>query len=90
MLDRSGRWHTYPGPRVVTTLTLALLVSLAFHDTSVGLLHQCLVHHVLEIPKVSGLQCISQTVIEPIEETTLFLLISVHIIQGIVTKLGLN
>jgi hypothetical protein len=35
--DRSDRWHTYPRPRVDATLTLALLLPLAFHDTTVVL-----------------------------------------------------
>jgi hypothetical protein len=54
-LDRFGRWHTYLGPGVVATLTSVLLLPLAFHDTTMILQHQCLVHHVLEIPKISGL-----------------------------------
>jgi hypothetical protein len=83
-LYRSGRWHTYLGPRVVATLSLALLLPLMLHDTRVVFQHQCLVHHILEIPKVSGLQCISQTVIEPVEEIILFLLVSVHIVRGVV------
>jgi hypothetical protein len=33
-LDRADRWHTYPGHGVVATLTLALLRSLVFHDTT--------------------------------------------------------
>jgi hypothetical protein len=34
-LDWSGRWYTYLGPGVVTTLTLSLLLPIAFHDTTV-------------------------------------------------------
>jgi hypothetical protein len=34
MLDRCGRWHTYPRPGVVSTLSLALLLPLAIHDTT--------------------------------------------------------
>jgi hypothetical protein len=33
-LDRSDRWRAYLGPRLVATLTLALLLKLAFHDTT--------------------------------------------------------
>jgi hypothetical protein len=33
-LDRSDRWHTYLGPGVVATLTLALLLPLVFNDTT--------------------------------------------------------
>jgi hypothetical protein len=33
MLDRYGRWHSYRGPRVVATMSLALLLPLAIHDT---------------------------------------------------------
>jgi hypothetical protein len=36
-LDRSGIWHTYSGPGVVATLSLALLLPLAIHDTMVVL-----------------------------------------------------
>jgi hypothetical protein len=36
-LDRSGRWHSYLGPGVDATLTLALLLLLVFHDTTVVL-----------------------------------------------------
>jgi hypothetical protein len=32
-LDRSGKWYTYPGPGVVTTLSLVFLLPLAVHDT---------------------------------------------------------
>jgi hypothetical protein len=49
MLDRFGRWHTDPGPRVVATLSLALLLPLMIHDTMVILQHQSLVHQVLKI-----------------------------------------
>jgi hypothetical protein len=59
MLDRSCRWCTYLVLRVVTILTLALLLMLVLHDTAVVFQYQCLVHHVLEIYKVLGLQCIS-------------------------------
>jgi hypothetical protein len=83
-LDRSNIWHTYPRPGIITTLTLALLLPLAFHDTVTVFQHQCLVHHVLKILKVSGLQCISQFIIEPTEETILFFLVSVHIVRGVV------
>jgi hypothetical protein len=57
-LDRSGKWYTYLRPGVVTTLTLVLFLLLAFHDTAVAFQYKCIVHHILEIPKVSGLQCI--------------------------------
>jgi hypothetical protein len=49
---------------------------------------QGLVHYVLKIPKISGLQCINQTIIKPVEETVLFLLALVHIIWGVVLQLG--
>jgi hypothetical protein len=54
-LDWSGRWHTYPKPGVAATLTLSLLLPFVIHDTTTVLKHQCLVHHALEIPKISGL-----------------------------------
>jgi hypothetical protein len=36
-VDRSGRWHTYPGPGVIATLPLVLLLPLTIHDTTVVL-----------------------------------------------------
>jgi hypothetical protein len=35
-LDRSSRWHTYPGTGVVATRTLAFLLPLEFHDIMVA------------------------------------------------------
>jgi hypothetical protein len=57
-LDRSSRWCTHAVPGIATTLTLALLLMLALHDTATVLQYQCLVHHILGISKVSGLECI--------------------------------
>jgi hypothetical protein len=90
LISRLQVWQVayQSGPRVVTTLTSTLLLLLVFHETMAVFQHQCLVYHVLEIPKVSGLHCISQTIIQLIGETILFLPISVHIVQGVARQLG--
>jgi hypothetical protein len=47
-----------------------------------------LVHHPLEVLKVSSLQSIGQPIIQAIQETHLFLLISVDFMQGVARQLG--
>jgi hypothetical protein len=57
-------------------------LTLALHHASV-ILQQSLVHHPLEVLKVSSLQSTCQSIIQPIQETFLLLLISVDLMQGI-------
>jgi hypothetical protein len=57
---------------------------LALHHSSAILQHKSLIHHLLKVLKVSSLQSIGQSIIQVIQETLLFLLISVDFMQGIV------
>jgi hypothetical protein len=57
---------------------------LELHQTSMILQHQCLVHHPLEVLKVSSLQSIGQSIIQVIQETFPLLLIGVDVMRGIV------
>jgi hypothetical protein len=50
--------------------------------------HKILVHHPLEIIKVSGLQSIGQSIIQAIQKTVLLLLINVHLIWSIARQLS--
>jgi hypothetical protein len=61
---------------------------LVFHHSSVILQHKGLVHHPLEVFKISGLQSIGQAIIQAIQETLLFLLISVDFMRGIMRQLS--
>jgi hypothetical protein len=63
---------------MLTHLTIAL------HHASVILQHKGLVHHPLEVLKVSGLQSIRQS----IQETVLLLLIGVNFMRGIARQLS--
>jgi hypothetical protein len=58
-------------------------LTLALHHTPAILQHKSLVHHPLEVLKVSGLQSIGQSIIQAIQETLLFLLISVNFMRGV-------
>jgi hypothetical protein len=62
--------------------------TLALHHSSVIFQHKCLVHHLLEVLKVSSLQIIGQSIIQAIQETLLFLLISVNFMRGVVRQLS--
>jgi hypothetical protein len=55
-------------------------LTLALYHSSVILQHKSLVHHPLEVFKVSSLQIIGQSIIQAIQETLLFLLISVNLV----------
>jgi hypothetical protein len=63
---------------MLTHLTIVL------HHASVILQHKGLVHHPLEVLKVSGLQSIRQS----IQETVLLLLIGVNFMRGIARQLS--
>jgi hypothetical protein len=55
---------------------------LVLHHTSMILQHKILVHHPLKVLKVSSLQTIGQPIIQVIQETLMFLLISVNFMRG--------
>jgi hypothetical protein len=59
-------------------------LTLALHHTSVFLQYKSIVHHPLEVLKVSSFQSIGQPIIRAIQETLLFLLISVDFMRGVV------
>jgi hypothetical protein len=61
---------------------------LVLHYTSSILQHESLVHHPLEVLKVSSLQSISQPIIQDIQETLIFLLISVDFMRGLARQLS--
>jgi hypothetical protein len=63
-------------------------LTLVLHHTSMILQHKSLVHHPLEVLKVSSLQNIGQPIIQAIQETLLFLLISVDFMRGVVRQLS--
>jgi hypothetical protein len=56
---------------------------LALHHTSTVLQHKSLVHHPLEVLKVSGLQSVGQSIIQTIQEAFMLLLSSVHLTGSI-------
>jgi hypothetical protein len=56
---------------------------LVLHDASAVLQHKSLVHHPLEVLKVSSLQSVGQSIIQAIQETFMFLLLSVNLMQDI-------
>jgi hypothetical protein len=62
--------------------------TLVLHHASTVLQHKSLVHHPLEVLKVSSLQSIGQSIIQAIQETFLLLLISVDLMRGISGQLG--
>jgi hypothetical protein len=61
---------------------------LALHHASMVLQHRSLVHHPLELFKVSSLQSIGQSIILVIQETFLLLLISVDFMRSIARQLS--
>jgi hypothetical protein len=63
-------------------------LTLALHHSFVILQDKGLVHHPLEVLKVSSLHSIGQPIIQGIQETLLFLLISVDFMRGVVRQLS--
>jgi hypothetical protein len=63
-------------------------LTLALHHSSMVLWHKSLIHHPLEVLKVSSLQSIGQPIIQAIQETLLFLLISVDFMQDVAKQLS--
>jgi hypothetical protein len=61
---------------------------LVLHHTSTVLQHKSLVHHLLEVLKVLGLQSIGQSIIQAIREAFLLLFISVDFRRSIVRQLS--
>jgi hypothetical protein len=76
------------GPRATAQLVLTYQLKLALHHSSAIFQHKGLVHHPLEVLKVSSLQSIGQPIIQVIQETLLFLLISVDFMRDVVRQLS--
>jgi hypothetical protein len=71
------------GPGATALLMLMHQLTLVLHHTSVILQHKSLVHHPLEVLKVSSLQILGQPIIEANQETFLLLFISVNFMRGV-------
>jgi hypothetical protein len=56
---------------------------LVLHHSSAIFQHKGLVHHPLEVLKVSSLQSVGQPIIQAVQEALLFFLISVDFMQGV-------
>jgi hypothetical protein len=67
---------------------LTYQLTLVLHHSFAILYHKGLVHHPLEVLKISGLQSIGQPIIQAVQETLLFLLISVNFMQGVMGQLS--
>jgi hypothetical protein len=76
------------GPGATAYLMLMHQLTFELHHTFVILQHKSLVHHPLKVLKVLSLQSIGQPIIQAIQETLLFLLISVNFMRGIVRQLS--
>jgi hypothetical protein len=63
-------------------------LTLALHHSSTIFQHKDLVHYPLEVFKVSNLQNIGQPIIQVIQETLMFLLISVNFLRGVARQLS--
>jgi hypothetical protein len=63
-------------------------LTFALHQSSVIFQHKGLIHHPLEVLKVSSLQSIGQPIIQAIQETLLLLLISVDFMWGVARQLS--
>jgi hypothetical protein len=77
MKHRSGQRCSNTGPGATARLMLTHQLMLALHHSSVIFQHKGTIHHPLEVLKVSSLQSISQHIIQAIQETLLFFIISV-------------
>jgi hypothetical protein len=76
------------GPEVTARLMLTYQLTLALHLSSAILKHEGLVHHPLKVLKVLSLQSIGQPIIQAVQETLLFLLISVDFMRGVTRQLS--
>jgi hypothetical protein len=63
-------------------------LTLALHHSSAIFQHKGLVHHPLEVLKVSSLQSIGQPIIQVIQETLLLLLTSVDSLWSVARQLS--
>jgi hypothetical protein len=84
-MSRCRRNNT--GPGATARLMLMHQLTLALHHTSLVLQYKGLVHHPLKVLKIPGLQSISQSIIQAIQETLMLLFISVNFMQGVTRQL---
>jgi hypothetical protein len=75
-------------PGATTQLMLTHQLTLALHHFSAIFQHKGLIHHPLEVLKVLSLQSKGQPIIQAIQETPLFLLISVDFMWGVARQLS--
>jgi hypothetical protein len=66
--------------RVAPLRSSALHLSFSLHDSSSVFKDQSLVHHVLKIDEITGLESISETIIQAVEKPVLLLLVCIHVI----------
>jgi hypothetical protein len=83
MKHRSSGRCSNMGSGATAHLMLTHQLTLVLHQTSAIFQQKGLVHHPLEVHKVSSLQSIGQPIIQATQETLLFLLISVSFMQGV-------
>jgi hypothetical protein len=75
------------GPGATARLLMHQLM-IALHHSSTILQHKGLVHHPLEVLKISGFQSIGLPIIHAIQETLMFLLTSVDFMWGVKRQLS--
>ncbi len=69
-------------------LMLMHQLTLALHHASAVLQHKSLVHHPLEVLKISDLQSIGQSIIQVLQKIVFLHLISIHFIWSIARQLS--
>jgi hypothetical protein len=88
MEHRSSCGRSNMGPGATARLMLMHQLALALHLSSTILQHKGLIYHPLEVLKVLSVQSIDQSIIQAIQETLMFLLISVDFMQGVMRQLS--
>jgi hypothetical protein len=87
--EHKSSWRrSNTGPRATARSMLMHQLMFVLHHSSAIFQHKGLVHHPLEVLKVSSLQSIGQLINWVIQETFLFLLISVDFVRGIARQLS--
>jgi hypothetical protein len=88
MDHRSSSRSSNTRSKATAWLMLTHQLTLALHHSSTILLHKSLVHHSLEVLKISGLQSMGQSIIQAIQETFLLLFINVFFMRSITRQLS--
>jgi hypothetical protein len=79
----SVRGRTNMDPCVAPLRSSVLHLPFLLHDSSSVFKDYNLVHHILKIHKITGLESISETIIQSIEKPILLLLVCIHVIRSI-------